>query len=575
VAKDFDAVVVGSGFGGSVMAYRLADAGLRVCLLERGKRYPPGSFPRSPHDMARNFWDPSEGLHGLFDVWSFSRFEAIVSSGLGGGSLIYANVLLRKDRNWFVRQERRPGGYEYWPVTREQLDEHYHRVETMMGVQRYPFDQEPYRSTGKTLALKAAAAQLGLEWQLPPLAVSFAADPARPAVPGEPIGTPDDNLHHLPRSTCRLVGECDVGCNFGSKNSLDYTYLSAADRLGADIRTRCEVRSFEPIDGGFSVRYVEHRPEREGRRTDTHALPGVEVTATRLILSAGTLGTPYLLLRNRSALPHLSRTLGTRFSGNGDFLGLVFRARTSEHGRTGPRMLEPSFGPVITSAMRMPDALDGGTGRGLYIEDAGYPELVNWLIDDNSVTLAARLLRFVARRAWSTLTRSPKSSVGRQVGDALGKGLLTATSTPLLGMGRDVPDGRMRLRDGHLEVDWTAKASRDYFRRMNQTMRRVAGAMDGRYLSSPLWWLNLLITVHPLGGAPMGRDEHEGVVDSYGRVFNCPGLVVADGSVMPGPVGANPSLTIAALADRFADQLVEDWAQARATAGRGGGGGGR
>src|ERR671932_1155743 len=127
----FDAIIVGSGFGGSVMAYRLAEAGLRVCLLERGKAYPPGSFPRSPYRMKQNFWDPSEGLYGMFNVWSFDELGALVCSGLGGGSLIYANVMIRKDERWFVRED-----HEYWPVTRADLDPHYDRAEKMLGAQQ-------------------------------------------------------------------------------------------------------------------------------------------------------------------------------------------------------------------------------------------------------------------------------------------------------------------------------------------------------------------------------------------------------------------------------------------------------
>src|SRR5918995_2333131 len=117
----FDAIIVGSGFGGSVTAYRLAEAGLRVCVLERGKPYPPNSFPRSPYRMQRNFWDPSEGLYGMYNLWSFEGIEALVGSGLGGGSLIYANVLIRKDERWFVTEDLLNGGYEDWPVTREEL----------------------------------------------------------------------------------------------------------------------------------------------------------------------------------------------------------------------------------------------------------------------------------------------------------------------------------------------------------------------------------------------------------------------------------------------------------------------
>ena len=103
----FDAVIIGSGFGGSVMAYRLAEAGLKVCLLERGKPYPPFSFPRSPHKVRDNFWDPSDGLYGMYNVWSFKGSGALVSSGLGGGSLIYANIIIRKDEKWFVRKTQK------------------------------------------------------------------------------------------------------------------------------------------------------------------------------------------------------------------------------------------------------------------------------------------------------------------------------------------------------------------------------------------------------------------------------------------------------------------------------------
>lgn len=556
----FDVVVVGSGFGGSVTAFRLAEADLSVCLLERGQPFPPGSFPRSPHDAAKNFWDPDSRLYGMYDMWSFSKLDALVSSGLGGGSLIYANVLIRKPESWFVH-EAFDGGYEDWPVTRQDLDPYYKQVEDMLGAQRYPSDVKPYQDTPKTLAMEEAAARLGLPWERPKLAVSF----GDPAVPGAPIPGGEDNIHHSPRFTCKLVGECDLGCNFGSKNSLDFTYLSAADRLGADIRTGCEVRSFEPVPQGFLVSYIKHDSAGDG---DPHAPPELHtLRAKRLVLSVGTLGTTYLLLRNHSAFPALSPALGTHFSGNGDFLGLVLKARRRIQGRPGetePRMLEPSFGPVITSAMRVDreeSDENGESVRGFYIEDAGYPEFLNWLVEHNVLTMSNRVARFLLRRGWSQLTGTAKSRVGRQLGDAMGKGLFTATSAPLLGMGRDVPNGRMFLRDGHLDLAWDLTASAPYFDQMNTTMQRVSHSIGGRYASSPLWWLNRLITVHPLGGAPMGRHEREGVVDSFGRVYGYPGLSIADGSVMPGPVGPNPSLTIAALADRSADRIIEDHRQ--------------
>ncbi|HEV3233913.1 MAG TPA: FAD-dependent oxidoreductase, partial [Candidatus Dormibacteraeota bacterium] len=253
--QHFDAVIVGSGFGGSVTAFRLAEAGWSVCLLERGRVYPPGSFPRSPRQMANNFWDPSKASYGLYNIWSFGGLEALVSAGLGGGSLIYANVLLRKDEKWFVRGGDQ--GYAPWPVSRADLDPHYDRVEKMLAPQVFPIDREPYASVPKTQALMHAAEQLGLDWQLPPLAVTFAG-PGDDAVPGEPI-VERPNMHGRTRLTCRLCGECNIGCNYGSKNTLDYNYLTEAQTLGVDIRTLCEVRDFAPAaGGGYTVRYVQH-----------------------------------------------------------------------------------------------------------------------------------------------------------------------------------------------------------------------------------------------------------------------------------------------------------------------------
>src|SRR5262252_118386 len=209
--EHFDAVIVGSGFGGSVMAYRLAEAGLRVCLL---------------------------------DPWSFKGSGALVSAGLGGGSLIYANILIRKDPRWFVKESHDGGAYESWPITYDDLEGHYEQVERMMNAQQYPL---------KTLAMKEANEKLDSmpsfdrswthKWELLNLAVSFRRrnlarpddDPVdNPPVVGAEVHEDRPNYHtvtmgrEMPRSTCRLCGECDLGYNYGSKNTLDYTYVSAA-----------------------------------------------------------------------------------------------------------------------------------------------------------------------------------------------------------------------------------------------------------------------------------------------------------------------------------------------------------
>lgn len=554
-----DVVVVGSGFGGSVSAYRLAEAGRSVLLLERGRAYPPGGFPRRPDEMRNNLWDPPRGMHGLFDVWTFRGLEALVSAGLGGGSLIYANVLLRKDERWFVHEHPVRGGVEHWPISRADLDPHYDRVERMMRVQPFPLGAPGYPSPAKTLATRDAAAALGLEWGLPPLAVTFANE-GRPPALAEPIPEYEyPNLHGLPRRTCRLCGECDVGCNEGSKNTLDHTYLSAARHHGAEIRTLCEVHSIaRTADGGYEVGYVQYGPEHEGVKANPDKLPQVKVTCERLVLAAGTLATPGLLLRNRSAFPDLGPALGTRFCGNGDLLMFILNA----HQKGGPgaprRRLDASLGPVITSYTRVPDSADGGDGPGYYIEDAGYPIAIDWMLETiTTPTRATRILRSALSRVVSRIRKNPRSTLSTELLSLIGEATLSSTSLPLLGMGRDIPDGVMRIKRGQLDIDWTTATSKSYFERVRHTMQAMGAELGGEVRDNPLWWLKRVITVHPLGGCPMGRDKSVGVVDQWGEAFDHPGLHVVDGSVMPGPVGANPSLTIAAFADRAVDHILE------------------
>lgn len=544
------------------MAYRLAAAGFKVLVLERGKSYPPGSFPRSPHDMKRNFWDPSEGLYGLFNLWSFRHLGAIVASGLGGGSLIYANVLIRKPRPWFVQSDRDQQHGEFWPVTYEDLEPHYAAAEQMLGAERFPFDEPPYRDTPKTAEFRRAAESLGLTWELPNLAVAFRSRSGARPRPGDVVHEPDGpNLHGATRLTCRLVGECDVGCNYGSKNTLDLTYLSRATDASAEIRCLSEVQRFRRRrGGGYEIDFVTHptdpdvRSDGPGRRSEM-----TSVSASLLILSAGALGTPYLLLRNRSAFPALSHRLGTRFSGNGDLLTFALGARRSGDGGWTPVLLDAARGPVITSTVAVGDELDGGLnrGRGFYVQDAGYPHFVNWMLQTVNVPGALGAWLRVGRKLlvkW--LSSEPETDIGAEASELFGNTELSSSLLPLLGMGRDVPDGRMRLRDRKLDIDWRLAASRPYFERVRGTMRSIATELGASFWDNPLWHLSRVITVHPLGGCPMGRDASEGVVDAWGQVFNYEGLYVADGSVMPGPVGPNPSLTIAALAERFASRII-------------------
>ncbi len=557
----FDAVIVGSGFGGSVTAFRLSEAGMRVCVLERGKAYPPGSFPRSPLAIARSLWDPSEGLHGIFNAWEFSGLGGIVASGLGGGSLLYSNILLRKDRSTFVQEDLDAGGWESWPVGYDDLEPHYERHEAMLHGAPYPMEHPPYDRTPKTVALREASETLGLEWILPKLAITFAPEAGAAPVLGEPVRGEEPNLHGRVRQTCRMCGECNFGCNYGSKYTLDFNYLSFAKlRHGADIRIRSEVKTFAPRpEGGYVIRYVDHSGAVEGEPR-TAPPPEHVLTADRLILSAGTFGSTYLLLKNRGNFPGLSERLGTRFCGNGDLLVFAQKTHETVNGVRRGRAIEPGYGPVITSTIRVPDALEGGPGRAFYVQDGGYPDTINWMMEIGDQPGAiVRAFRFVKRLLRLWLRKGGSSDIGADLSRLIGKDPVSSTSLPLFSMGRDIPDGKMHLSDDQLlELDWNKMRSNPTFEAVRSTGRDIARVLDGEFRDNPPWYVGRVVTVHPLGGCPMGHDITEGVVDNYGRVFGYPGLVIADGSVMPGPVGPNPSNTISALAHRFAERMIEE-----------------
>jgi cholesterol oxidase len=567
-----DVLIIGSGFGGSVMAAVLAKAERKVCVVERGKAYPPGAFPRDPAGVSRNFWDPSEGLYGMFDVWNFKGIDAIVSSGLGGGSLIYANVMLRKDKTWFTQKSPDWDYNETWRFNQDDLEPHYTEILKFLRVQELPHNTDKERVgpdfelTKTRLFLEPIGKGKG---EYAPLAVRFRDGNGTPAV-GAPL-PPEEygNIHGTPRrTTCRLHGECDVGCNEGAKSSLDHTYLSYAWAEGASIHTFAEVTAIAPrLDdsGGylFDVDLRLHRPpEAQWDKDIPPAYPpdrgDPEITphrirARRVVLAAGSLGSTFLLLRSRKALGLDHPALGQRFCGNGDMLGFV---------RGAPSNLDCTKGPVIT-AYRRYDA-DTDTGKpddhGIYIEDAGYPAFAAWLAQSSQFFGLIERIIWQVWRKW----RSPlDTNLSAELNAVLDNGKFSATFMPLLGMGRDTPDGQLYLDKGDdktLQSSWTIKTSRMYIEAVEGRMKEIAKAMRGRFGSNLMYRsiLRRLLTVHPVGGCPTDTDHFEGVVDTFGRVRGVPGLRVCDGAVFPGPIGPNPSLTIAAFARRSAYNLLEE-----------------
>lgn len=524
----YDAIVIGSGFGGAVTACRLAEAGYRVLVLERGRRWRAVDFPRQLGDPWR--WDHGhpEREHGWLDFRIFRSMAVAQGAAVGGGSLIYANISV----------EATPAAFdEGWPpeITYAELAPHYSEVARMMNVQPVPRGQWPAR----TALMHEAATATGAADRFRPLDLAVNFDPGwDPAAEDryDPARSRRfTNAEGIEQGTCVHLGECDIGCPVLARNTLDLNYIPRAERHGAEVRPLHVVRTIERDGAGYRV--------RSDRIDGGHLVP-VEDTARIVIVAAGSLGSTELLLRCRDVaktLPDLPATLGQGWSSNGDFLTI---------GLHKGRMIEPTRGPTITSAI---DFRDGSSaGQTFIIEDGGFPGIVaSWLSH--------------AATRWSWLRRERILFRGFQ--QAVRDHAEFHEVMPWFAQGKDAANGRLHLRKRwfgafgplRLSLDWDATDSRPAIEAIIAMHERLARATGGTTVIPISWsWLGYLITPHPLGGCNMGTAPTSSVVDHRGRVWGEPNLYVADGAIVPEALGANPSRTIAALAERIAAIIVAE-----------------
>ena len=511
----FDAIVVGSGFGGAVAVARLAQAGLRVAILERGRRWPRGSFPRDSTDLKADWLWQVGG--GLFDLRWLDRMLSIQGAGWGGGSLIYANVFARPLDETF-----RP----HWPVgySRASLDRYFDLAAHMLEVGPIQADPVTGEVPVRTRAMEDLVERMdrAAGTVRPNLAVRFAAEP----------NVQQPNRHGVLQQGCTFVGECVIGCNQGAKNSLDYNYLAVAERAGAVALTRAEVVRIEPSDGGYAVEYRDHAGGDVNR----------VLTGQSLFLAAGAVATTELLLRSRDVhktLPDLSPRLGQGFSGNGDYLSLIRRTRTP---------LDPERGPTITTTSVV-DFDEPGGQVWFQVQDGAYPAVLSRLVGgfDPIRRIRERLAR----------PRQARQNGATKHGDER-RHSRSRSILALLLMGRDASQGRLIL-DHHNQaaVDWDNRANRYLYRAEGQVGRAVARMLGGRASDAPTWsLLRRAVTVHGLGGVPMGSDHAHGVIDEYGEVHGHRGLYVVDGAAVPSATGVNPSASILAMAERNVERAI-------------------
>jgi cholesterol oxidase len=526
---DHDVIVIGSGFGGAVSACRLTEAGMKVLVLERGRRWTPETYPREPGDAWLWDEDQPEHFNGWADLRTFSDMWVVAGAGVGGGSLIYANVSVEAKPEIFASK---------WPkgIDHPTLKPYYDRVGHMLGLQWLPDNQ----LTARYRLMQEGAEKCGWgdRFHKVPLAVSFDAgfDPERAPARDDSHSKPFINIHGVPQGTCVHCGNCDIGCQVKAKNTLDLNYLAVAEKHGAEIRPLHRVVKLESMGSQPGAGWRVHFDRLEGGQRMAGS-----ASAQRVILAAGSIGSTELLLRCRDehkTLPDLSPRLGKGWAFNGDFVTPTFYKT---------RKVSPSHGPTISSAI---DLLDGVyKQQALFIEDGGVPNLAADFIRERLKQLPGGRLK----RLWSDLGGHA------DVQDPL------ADMMPWFGQAVDAADGELYLGRlwyapwrRTLKMNWDYRASEDTVNAMVEVHQMLSAATGGTPFVPPTWTLaHNLITPHPLGGCNMADSIEQGVVDGHGQVFGHSGLYVMDGATLPRAIGLNPSRTIAALAERGVERIVQ------------------
>ncbi|MFF9068993.1 GMC oxidoreductase [Streptomyces sp. NPDC014891] len=530
-AYDYDVLVVGSGFGGSVTALRLTEKGYRVGVLEAGRRFTRATLPKNSWDVKNFLWAPALGLYGIQRIHLLGNVMVLAGAGVGGGSLNYANTLYEPLAPFFDDPQWKD--ITDW---REELSPYYDQAKRMLGVRINP------TMTPSDVHLKATAQAMGIgdTFHMAPVGVFFGdgqdGDGTAKAKPGGEVPDPFFGGAGPSRKACTECGECMTGCRHGAKNTLNENYLHLAEKAGATVHPMTTVVTVtEDSRGGFALKTLPTDQRRKGK--------GRTFTARRVVIAAGTYGTQTLLhrMKDTGLLPHVSDRLGELTRTNSE--GLVGSQTTDRRYRKkhGKERADFTRGVAITSSVH-PDANThiepvrygkGSNSMGaLTVLQVPYGahRVRRWLLElVKHPGLAARAL---SNRRWSERTiiglvmQSLDNSLTtyRKPG-GIGKGLLTA-------------------RQGHGAPNPTQiEAATRAATLLAEEINGFAGSNVGELMGTPL-------TAHFLGGCPIGADARSGVIDPYHRLFGHPGISVVDGAAVSANLGVNPSLTITAQAER-------------------------
>ncbi len=525
----YDAIVVGSGYGGGVAAARLARAGKRVAVLERGREVVTGEFPSRFPEMRKEF-RVTGGLMNtgpetaLFDVRLGQDMHVLVGCGLGGGSLINAGVCLRPDPRVFADP--------IWPGQMLQdgtIEEGYRRAARWLR----PTPDPRAAELAKFRSLVRAGTAVGQTPVAADVAVSFA-ETVNPAGVAQPA--------------CTRCGDCCAGCNVGAKNTVALTYLPEAARHGAELYTLAKVSHLEKhVDGRWKVSI--HNVEAPRNHVEN-----IVVTADIVVLAAGTLGSTEILLRSRDHGLAVSDRLGERFSANGDIVAFGYGAHERVNAIGVGHPAKADVGPIGASV----------SGQ---IEIRSADDLsLELTVQEGAMPSALAPVLPVLFMPNGRLLGALQSLVA-----GVYKGPFANLQT-YFAVSHDSSAGRLVLDDGSLRLTWPGAKDEPVFQRLDDILGKLVRELGGAYVKNPLAGSVMghqPATAHPLGGAAIGTDSDSGVVDHKSRVFSTKpaaagnavhsGLYVIDGSIIPRSLGVNPLLTITALAERALLHMGSDF----------------
>ncbi len=523
---DYDVLVIGSGFGGSVSALRLTEKGYRVGVLEAGRRFSDADFAKTSWDLRKFLWAPQLGMFGIQRIHLLRNVMILAGAGVGGGSLNYANTLYVPPDPFFNDPQWK--GITDW---RAELMPHYDQAKRMLGVVTNPTFTDADR------IVKEVADDMGVgdTFVATPVGVFFGLDGEK--TPGKTVPDPFFGGAGPARTGCLECGECMTGCRHGAKNTLVKNYLGLAESAGAQVHPMTTVTGFEQRPDGLWEVTTVRTGSKLRRKRKTFA-------ATHLILAAGTYNTQKLLFKMRDAgkLPRLSSRLGVLTRTNSESivgaqtltvspdLDLTHGvAITSSVHPTADTHVEPVRYGKGSNAMGMLQTLmTDGTGPG----GTDVPRWRQFL--DQGRERPGLLIRLLNPSRWSERT------VIALVMQHLDNSITTFTKRG--------PGGRRVLtsKQGHGEPNPTwIPVGNEFTRRMAEKIDGIAGGTWGELFNIPL-------TAHFLGGAAIGDSAQTGVIDPYQRVYNYPTLYVMDGAAISANLGVNPSLSITAQAERAA-----------------------